>query len=347
MINAATAAGHQRPRNWLALRAWLSAIGLASLVGCAQVGQPSGASNQQPSAKEQEIRRQLDYAGSSSVNKDVSVVVLRTLLPGDEGYFPKTTAWAEYVFELKTFGSPISIQSAAIVTKEGAPLLLARSGLELLEAPKVSQEIAKSDAVYVGAATGGMALGAAIPFIGPILMAGAYAYNMGSVMSAEDKVAYDKAFRDKAGLNLSHLETNARIVRSVFFPMVPDARSVVVDYKKGVGFTESGRLEIPLRRAGAPGIAAGGGTGESARAPAPESAQPSATAIAVGSAAVAQTMSMREAQEVLQRLGYSVGTPDGVAGRRTVEALRRYQKEAGLPATGKLDAETINSLKAK
>lgn len=68
-----------------------------------------------------------------------------------------------------------------------------------------------------------------------------------------------------------------------------------------------------------------------------------------GAAAPSQTragaaMSMREAQERLNALGYDVGTPDGSAGPRTAKALREFQKGQGIPATGRLDTATQGAL---
>lgn len=347
MIGLPTRVKGRWPLDRIAHRAVLAAFGLAALGGCAQVG-PSAASDQQPATKEQELRRKVDYAGSSAANGDVSIVVLRTLLAGDQGYFPKTKEWAEYIFELKTFSSPISIQSAAIVTKDGAPLLLARSGSELLEAPSLSQEFAKSNAVLGGAATGAVVLGAAaIPFIGPLLMLGASTYNAGSALgSIDNEVAYDKAFREKAGLNLSHLEPNARLVLSVFFPLVPDARSVVIDYKKGVGFAESGRLVVPFRQAGISGNLPINADSENVRSQTHASGRDAASTQS-SAATIATSMTVKQAQEALKRLGYNVGVPDGVAGRRTEDALRRFQKDTGLSISGKLDSETATALSSK
>src|ERR671931_2052278 len=44
-----------------------------------------------------------------------------------------------------------------------------------------------------------------------------------------------------------------------------------------------------------------------------------------------------QAQGRLQAAGFDPGPLDGVLGRRTKEALRRYQASQGLPATGVLD----------
>lgn len=50
------------------------------------------------------------------------------------------------------------------------------------------------------------------------------------------------------------------------------------------------------------------------------------------------------AQGRLLNLGYDVGKPDGILGPRTAAALRRFQKDRGLPVTGDLDRATENAL---
>jgi hypothetical protein len=50
------------------------------------------------------------------------------------------------------------------------------------------------------------------------------------------------------------------------------------------------------------------------------------------------------AQVRLARLGYDPGPPDGVFGPMTSRALRDYQLDNGLPATGRLDNRTRASL---
>ena len=55
-------------------------------------------------------------------------------------------------------------------------------------------------------------------------------------------------------------------------------------------------------------------------------------------------LTVREAQQRLADLGYDPGTIDGIAGPRTANALRQFQRAQGLGATGRLDAETMNAL---
>ena len=53
---------------------------------------------------------------------------------------------------------------------------------------------------------------------------------------------------------------------------------------------------------------------------------------------------IRQAQELLNALGYDAGPPDGVAGPRTRRALAAFQARSGLPATGALNQETLTAL---
>jgi photosystem II stability/assembly factor-like uncharacterized protein len=53
---------------------------------------------------------------------------------------------------------------------------------------------------------------------------------------------------------------------------------------------------------------------------------------------------VKRAQEALNVAGYNVGTPDGVAGTRTVTAIRKFQADRRIPVSGKLDDTTLMAL---
>ena len=57
-----------------------------------------------------------------------------------------------------------------------------------------------------------------------------------------------------------------------------------------------------------------------------------------------QQESVRTAQQRLIALGLLSGSADGVCGPRTGDALRTYQSQNGLEATGHLDEATLSSL---
>ena len=55
-------------------------------------------------------------------------------------------------------------------------------------------------------------------------------------------------------------------------------------------------------------------------------------------------MSLRDAQNRLNELGFDTGTPDGRMGPRTRSQLTRFQQSRGIPTTGNLDQTTIDEL---
>jgi osmotically-inducible protein OsmY len=56
---------------------------------------------------------------------------------------------------------------------------------------------------------------------------------------------------------------------------------------------------------------------------------------------------LKAAQEALKELGHYTGPIDGVMGPRTASALRKFQKDQGLPVTGRPDSETLAKLGAE
>ena len=55
-------------------------------------------------------------------------------------------------------------------------------------------------------------------------------------------------------------------------------------------------------------------------------------------------LTVRQAQQRLVDKGYDAGVVDGIWGPRTANALRQFQRDQGLMATGRLDGETMNAL---
>jgi len=53
---------------------------------------------------------------------------------------------------------------------------------------------------------------------------------------------------------------------------------------------------------------------------------------------------IKEVQRVLDNAGFDAGPVDGVWGAKTVEALRRFQTNSSLDATGRLDRATVAKL---
>jgi len=56
---------------------------------------------------------------------------------------------------------------------------------------------------------------------------------------------------------------------------------------------------------------------------------------------------IRWVQASLQQLGYDAGKVDGAVGRRTAVAIKKYEKDNGLPITGKMSAALVDSLRKR
>ena len=56
---------------------------------------------------------------------------------------------------------------------------------------------------------------------------------------------------------------------------------------------------------------------------------------------------IRAVQVALNALGFDAGSPDGIFGNSTSEAIRQYQAQAGLAETGSVTAELVESLNAR
>ncbi len=87
-------------------------------------------------------------------------------------------------------------------------------------------------------------------------------------------------------------------------------------------------------------------------APPPAPARPAAAPAApprapdAGSGINVEGMTIFELQERLNELGYKLGAVDGVAGPRTVEALKKYQSDNKLTPSGTVDPDTIRKLRS-
>lgn len=56
---------------------------------------------------------------------------------------------------------------------------------------------------------------------------------------------------------------------------------------------------------------------------------------------------VREAQKILQHLGYDVGAADGILGPRTKAALKRFQMNQGMTANGRLNIDLLTTLRVQ
>jgi hypothetical protein len=62
------------------------------------------------------------------------------------------------------------------------------------------------------------------------------------------------------------------------------------------------------------------------------------------SSSMQKVSDVRSAQQALKDSGYSVGAVDGKMGPKTAAALRKFQKDHDIKATGRLDSRTLAAL---
>ncbi|GKS84989.1 peptidoglycan-binding protein [Acidovorax sp. SUPP1855] len=146
--------------------------------------------------------------------------------------------------------------------------------------------------------------------------------------SKTDFGAVGQLFGGSGGARLGGYSNTAegKVIAAAFMDafnqMVRSLRSYKAQSVKGQGLGGGGRLGVD-----------GGAAPSQTSAP---RAQP--VSAATGG------LSLRDAQAKLNALGHDTGTPDGAMGAKTAAALRAFQKERGLPITGRLDAATAAQL---
>lgn len=84
-----------------------------------------------------------------------------------------------------------------------------------------------------------------------------------------------------------------------------------------------------------------------ASAPTAQSSASPLTAQTANAEPAFKPLEAKEIQQHLLGLGYAVGKPDGMMGKRSIDALKKFQLDSGLPQTGQLNPETQNKLLTK
>jgi len=74
------------------------------------------------------------------------------------------------------------------------------------------------------------------------------------------------------------------------------------------------------------------------------SAQTSSSQASSGTAMQQDESSVKQAQQALNDKGFNVGTPDGIAGPKTQAAVKKFQQQQNIGASGQLDPQTLAAL---
>jgi photosystem II stability/assembly factor-like uncharacterized protein len=172
-----------------------------------------------------------------------------------------------------------------------------------------------------------------------------------SMRSMPNRLIAYSILQDRADANTVYLGTNLGVYRSLdrgasWAPIGAPEDGTKPPAKKRPGRRTTSRrrgavASSPARAAvDAPAAVTVSSRGGAASA----NQEPRPVAAAAAASAQNDRKAMVRAQVVLAGLGYSIGEPDGVAGTRTVAALRRFQADKDLPQTGRLDDATLNAL---
>ncbi len=151
-----------------------------------------------------------------------------------------------------------------------------------------------------------------------------------SMRNMSPRVVSSSILQDERDPNVLYLGTNLGLYRSL---------------DRGASWAPANapKPRPPANRSGRRGR--GRGAGASARSERPQDVgAPARGAEASASRTTRSDSTVKRAQEALHAAGYSVGVPDGVAGTRTVAAIRKFQADKGLPVSGTLDDQTLNAL---
>ena len=148
-----------------------------------------------------------------------------------------------------------------------------------------------------------------------------------------DRLITYAMLQDRRDANIIYLGTNLGLYRST------DRGASWAPI--GAPSVDAPKAKPPARRRGTTATRKGATAAARRSAPA-ASEQPTAQPVPATDSGV--TAQIKEAQTALRAAGYEVGAPDGVAGPRTVEAIRRFQTDKQLPVTGTLDETTLTAL---
>jgi len=183
--------------------------------------------------------------GISGSNSDLRVVLNCIICTDGPGSWVREAPWHEYIITVTTPpNKSLTINRVALIDPTGVQRV---SGASPLQLRKASEELLKSykrQGILAGATLGGMAASTAIPFIGPAFnAAGLAAQQSDMYASTKDQENINQEFaRRSLPIPLS-LSGNAHAKGSIFFPMIPNPRALLFQYRVG---QDEKTLEIPL-----------------------------------------------------------------------------------------------------
>jgi len=186
----------------------------------------------------------------SGKDENFEVVLEHIILPNGPGSWVKDALWDEYVLTLRNLSDKdVTAERFRIIDPRGAYINSGYNPLQLESASRMLantyKEIGITTAVGVGSEALLLAGGLAAA---PIALAALPVYevcSMGKTFSeAQDNEKINKEFTGRM-LTAVALSGNATVTGSVFFPIIPSPKSLVIDYRMK---SEVKMLEISLEK---------------------------------------------------------------------------------------------------
>lgn len=196
-------------------------------------------------------------AGISSKDSNLEVTLNYVILPNGPGSWVKDARWDEYFITLRNLSNrPVTIEKVSLIDPRGVYI---KSGLNPGQLTSESEMLAEGykdlgmtvaieaggAALWLasGAAVGAMGAGALV--LGPALLLAGPGYLLYSrYAKTKDLENIAKEFQRREISNLT-LAGNATTQGSKFFPIVPNPRDLVVDYRMG---SEIKTLDLSLEK---------------------------------------------------------------------------------------------------
>lgn len=202
--------------------------------------------------------------GISASDENLNVTLGQLILPNGIGAWVKDAPWDEYVLTVRNVSDKrLNILSVRLIDPGGKyinsnddPSGLERESKKLAseyKAAGITMAAAAAPSIVIGVGVTTMSLGAitTAATVAPVAAVGApIAYMMHRVQKTKNKERIEEEFAKRKLLSSGALTLSgdATITGSVFFPLVPNPKALVIDYKIEEPGASMSIFEMPLDR---------------------------------------------------------------------------------------------------
>jgi hypothetical protein len=190
--------------------------------------------------------------GIFAASDDLHVTLNCLIYANGPGSWVKDAPWHEYIVSVKTPpDKSLTIFKMALVDPTGVERMSGAHPAQLKQASESLLKMYKSQGTLGAAAAGGMAASflTAIPLLGPAFnIAGMGLQKSGRYADAKDQEEIAAEFQRRQLPFPLSLSANANVRGSFFFPVIPNPKALVIDYRVGKEM-ETKTLKMLLEKA--------------------------------------------------------------------------------------------------